>query len=284
MPSREWIVIGVILTAAVIVGAVIALTARTPPARLQTLPMALPIPAGTVIRITNITGVNGTNGTIVNGSVAVFTVSAPGGRLVGEYYINGGFLWPFPSPVTPWEFDCSAGGEASGAKSLNNTLDPGTYALWIHCPSRNQSTPANPLIINVTQTIQVVYGAPTSPWTLPMSLPIPAGTVIRITNITDLYGTVMNGSIAAFTVAPPGGRLVGAAYMVTGGGLDPWPWPGVPTAGCPFYTPSPGTAILNDTLDPGTYGLWIACVPQRPPTPANPVIINVTETIQVVYG
>lgn len=145
------------------------------------------------------------------------------------------------------------------------------------------------IVLGVVLTAIVVVGgvialtAPTSPQTLPMALPIPAGTVIRITNITVANGTLVNASIATFTVPASGGRLVGAVYMVTGGTLVPYPSPWVPVFGCPFYI-RPDKVIFNDSLDPGTYGLWIVCEPQRPPTPANPIIINVTETIQVVYG
>ena len=151
MQLKTWLVVGVVLTAVAVVGSVIALTTQTAPPG----PRTLPIPAGTVLRITSIMGANGT---LVNGTIAVFTVAPPGGRLVGEYYINSGYLYPFPSPGTPWEFGCPAGGSPPGTKSLNNPLAPGTYALWFQCMSLQYPTPANPWIINVTQTIEMVYG------------------------------------------------------------------------------------------------------------------------------
>ncbi len=142
------------------------------------------------------------------------------------------------------------------------------------------------IVLGVILTAIVVVGgvialtAPTSPGTLPMALPIPAGTVIRITNITAVNGTAVNDSIATFTVAPPGGRLVGAVHM-NGGTLEPYPSPWVPVMLCPYIPPA--MISLNQSLDPGTYGLWIVCR-MGLPTPTNPIIINVTETIQVVYG
>ena len=100
-----------------------------------------------------------------------------------------------------------------------------------------------------------------------------------------MNGTPVNASIATFTVAPPGGRLVGRLYLESGGALGIYPWPGVPIVyGCPLHGNPPGLAIFNDTLDPGTYGLWMVCSPQWPATPANPWIINVTQTIEMVYG
>ena len=155
MQLKTWLVVGVILTAVAVVGSVIALTAQTAPPGPGTLPMALPIPAGTVLRISDWRNVNGT---IVNGSIALFTVHAPGGRLVGKYYINSGYLYPFPSPGTPWEFGCPAGGSPPGTKSLNNPLAPGTYALWFQCMSQQYPTPANPWGINGPQTIEMAYG------------------------------------------------------------------------------------------------------------------------------
>ncbi len=228
-----------------------------------------------------------------------FAVGPGPGRLVGAWvtsehvmaWVGNSSTTELHLPPSPWP--CNA--------SFNATLAPGVYRLDLI--DQNHAGPAyggSSVNITVIRTIEVLYPGTsaaviatygtqtaacpaTSPQTLPMSLPIPAGTVIRITNITNVNGTIVNGSIAAFTVTPPGGRLVGAAYMVTGGTLVPWPW--VPTIGCPLYSNPPGTVILNDTLDPGSYGLWILCVPQRPPaTPAYPIIINVTETIQVVYG
>ena len=138
------------------------------------------------------------------------------------------------------------------------------------------------LVVGVILTAVAVVGAVialtilTSP-PRPRTLPIPAGTVIRITK------TLASVPIATFTVAPSGGRLVGAVYMVTGGSLIPSPWPYSLVIHCPLYV-GPQTVIFNDTLDPGTYGLWMVCSPQWPATPANPWIINVTQTIEMVYG
>ena len=144
------------------------------------------------------------------------------------------------------------------------------------------------LVVGVVLTAVAVVGSVIALTTQtappgPRTLPIPAGTVIRITNIANVNGTIVNASIATFTVAPPGGRLVGAAYMVTGGALMIYPWPYYPVINCPFNV-APGLVIFNDTLDPGTYGIWIMCKTGGFPTPANPIIINVTQTIEMVYG
>ncbi len=154
MWPKQWIVIGVVLTAVLVVGGVIALTA--PPAS-QTLPMALPIPAGTNILITNITNVNGT---LVNASIATFTVAPPGGRLVGAAFMNSGTLRPYPSPGIPFQPSCPGHWIPPGTRIFNDTLNPGTYGFWIVCwgPPPSMPTPANPIFINVTETIQVVYG------------------------------------------------------------------------------------------------------------------------------
>lgn len=114
----------------------------------------------------------------------------------------------------------------------------------------------------------VALSAPQGPLTLPM----PAGTVIRITD--------PNVSVATFTVGVSGGHLVGA-YQTDSFSLvvgDPGVRPG--PRGCPSTYWSNRTLPVDVSLGPGAYALWPVC--GAPPPLPHPATILITQVVQVL--
>jgi hypothetical protein len=112
---------------------------------------SLPIPAGTVIHLSN---GDLTNPVLGHYYVWAFTITRCCAHLVGSYHADHPFGWWIGGPGYQGPGPCAlngVGGPTDGNFTTPIDLPPGSHVLGFTCGL------AQPVTITITQTVQVVY-------------------------------------------------------------------------------------------------------------------------------